>query len=707
MRTSVSKPGGLITLVEFQAVRGILEDFEDFAILADVLNLLSDHVEGNTLTAIADTVNQCFDIFDAVGAAGDLFHKLFRVVDLDHNQSFEKAFLESLIDLGYRLSGTNQATQRLRENLSAHAPRPCAAACSPISDTMVEALQLREPTFADEMDQMLASGTSMDKQNLTRVFGTITSNLEKVFAHSDQQVIRLSRLLTRLRSFGPKCFDLLLDDWLETWLQADPSKNNPISLAPMICSKVSSLGAILTLAIRLVDRSRGDICGNAELALGTLSLITDAFSEKTALAEYRRYRLQDQAQSFLQTSPMSALAIIHDVVIACDSKDTVTQRRAECQIQSDAVKAMVKVIILQQPEMVSPSNPALVDGSLDSAMQKAVSRILRPGDLRDPTCPDSRARITTVLDNISDFNSYLAHLELQTILDSCTTTLEDSSAALSKLVVERAQALKAGQSELLTYLVSGLSADQKFQVREQAQREIFAWLIGDESLPVGRNGATSVLTAVAEAASPGIPIAETSAVMEKMAGVLTNLLPSPSLDSSETILETQSNPRLQRIEILLRLLVIHNAGIQHPKASQPVLFQLLISLSLLLTQPSFPPSSTLSNRIFDVLILLSDSLCDDTRSRCIRSLRDHHRTQDPRLRFIFGYSDSVESEWLQLVAKAPLANESRPERAAAAVPHSKPYPLRRWEMMQDATPVATESDTSLSLSLFSSRKSVL
>ena len=38
---------------------------------------------------------------------------------------------------------------------------------------------------------------------------------------------------------------------------------------------------------------------------------------------------------------------------------------------------------------------------------------------------------------------------------------------------------------------------------------------------------------------------------------------------------------------------------------------------------------------------------------------------------------------------------------------SLPFPLRRWEMVQDATPIIGENDTCLSLSLFGARKSVL
>jgi len=708
MKQSSNRLGTFITPAEFQIIRRVLEGVEDFAILADVLNLLSDsdRVEGQILTAVTDTVNQHFDVFNAIGAASDLFRKLFHNVELDDGQDFEDAYLESLIDLGCRLTDTDQAMRRLRKELSAHAPRPSAAICSPISDTMVEALQLTEPTFADEMDQMLASGTSIDKQNLTRVFGTIISHLEKSFDDSSHLVIRFSRLLSRLRGFGPKLFDALLDGWLQNWLQAESLRDFSISLAPMICSKVSSLGAILGSVIRVMDTTGGDQCYKENLVLDTLALVTSASSGNINVLEYRSYRLLNQVQSVVRTSPTSILAIIRGAADACDSKDDSTQRRAKTQIQSDVVKDLAHAILLQQPEPASRSSPAMIEFYLNPAMQTAIGRTLHLNEPGDTIRSEPRDRVMSILNNVSDFNISLAHLELKMILASSTSASEDSSVTLSKIMIERASATADGRVDLLAYLVSELSANQAIPVRERAENEVLAWAVGNSRMTsVECNGPISALMAIIEATAFCVPNAETWPLLEKIVEALANLLPSLQPDSGHADPGAESNQGLQRVEVLLRMLVVHRSGIQQPKSSQTPLFHLLMSLSLLLIHPLLTSSPTISNRIFDVLTLLSDSLPENTRVRCIRSLRDHHRIRDPRLKFIFGYSDTVESEWLQLTTKTPSTAESRLE--GATVTHSKPYPLRRWEMMQDATPVATENDTSLSLTLFGSRKSVL
>lgn len=132
-----------------------------------------------------------------------------------------------------------------------------------------------------------------------------------------------------------------------------------------------------------------------------------------------------------------------------------------------------------------------------------------------------------------------------------------------------------------------------------------------------------------------------------------------------------------------------------------------MTLSLLLTHDSLKPLQSLSEHVLDVLTVLTDSLSDDIRSQCIRLLRDQYRTRDPRLLFLFGYSENAEGEWLQLMTNSLSASTAKNEGLVGANESTQPFPLRKWEMMQDTTPLVTENDTSLSLALFGARKTVL
>jgi len=156
------------------------------------------------------------------------------------------------------------------------------------------------------------------------------------------------------------------------------------------------------------------------------------------------------------------------------------------------------------------------------------------------------------------------------------------------------------------------------------------------------------------------------------------------------------------IDILLRLLIIHQPRSAQARASPAIQSRLLLTLATLLTLPGLSQDFSLSTHVFDALALFTDSITDDVRAHCIRVLRDEHKTADPRLRFVFGYSDIVDGEWLQLVS--PFMSEGK---RGGVKPTVHPFQLRKWEMMQDATPVAGENDTSLSLGLFGARKAVL
>lgn len=691
----------LVTLEQFHAVRRILEDAEDLAILADVLNILSDEVQGPILTAVADTVNHYFDAFNAIGAASEIFRKLFlRVEESQGPQVLQKSFLESLIDLAYRLSNTAQEVQRLRNAMVALLPTLSAIAFSPISDNMVEAVQTAEPTFADEMEHMLAGGTSMDKQTLSRVFGTITGHLETSFEEPSQSGIRISQLLARLRRFGPKIFDVLLKGWLQKWLRSDLQVNPAIILSSMICSKVVSLKVVLNSAAHLLSLE-SDRFNKASLALDVLDMIIAASSGPMLIVDYRGYRLPDQVRRVVRMSPGSITALLCVVVETCRATDFSLHTRARARVEDLSVRNLIETLVLQQP-----STPREVTSALPNTdLQTAFWEVLNQAHLGDSSQLDQHSRMSSLLNNLSDFNLPLVQLELRAVL-SDTRVSEKAEETLSDIIVERASASKEGCVDLWARLVSELPVVQAASVREKAETQMICLgVTRTDTTLTGYGDKTRLdgLAAIVEAAGFSIPDAETSPFLDQIADGLSMICSSPQPDKCQhEHNESNLDYMFQSIDVLISLLIIHQSTIQHPRFSQSALVQILISLSRLLIHPILASHPTLPNYVFDTLALLSDSFSDDTRIRCIRTLRDHYHSQDPRLRFIFGYATTVNNEWLQLVTKSSTMTESKSESATI-----HPYSLRKWEMMQDATPVSTENDTSLSLTLFGARKSVL
>lgn len=700
-KRSSSAAYSIVNLEQFHKLRHILEDLMEFTVLADVMSLISNGVEDPTLAAIIDTVHYYFDVFNAIGAAEDLFRKVHQRVEMRSQRDFDLGFLESLIDLAARFSETDQEIRRLRQAISAQAPKPSAAACSPISDTMVEAVQSSEPTFADEMDQMLVNGTSMDKQTLTRIFGTIIIHYERSLDVSSHLVNRHSHLLACLRGFGPRTFDLLLNDWLHRWLPAGGSTRFSMSLAPMICSKVISLKTILNAVQRIMD-GENDPCRKADLALQTIDFISETSSGNMTNTGLPSYRIYGQLHELVQKSPDSILAVLRAVSEARKAGDVPTGARADKRARSREVQNLAQSIVLQQTQLIEEANPATDSSHLDIDLQIAIGSILHSGRLMGVTGSGLHDQVVSIFQNISDFNMSMSQLEFKAVLALNRPSLEDCTHLLSEIVIEQASTASLDHIRLWQCLLSGISKEQAFSIREKAEAQVLN-VLNDDNDDVNETGTRIIpsLLLIIEASSFSSPSPESSPLIERVGDGLSALLPSNNSDKVQL-----QKVQLRHLDVLLRLLVVHQSTIQHPRYPQNTLFHLLLSLSLLLIHSALDPHPAYTCRIFDVLSLLTDTLCADTRSRCIRSLRDHYRNRDPRLRFIFGYSESTDNEWLQLEMKASQGTETKPEGTAIAS-STKPYVLRPFEMMQDATPFPTENDTSLSLTLFGSKKSVL
>ena len=167
------------------------------------------------------------------------------------------------------------------------------------------------------------------------------------------------------------------------------------------------------------------------------------------------------------------------------------------------------------------------------------------------------------------------------------------------------------------------------------------------------------------------------------------------------------------VKIIIRLIVIHQNRLRQPNVPLTLLSQILVDLSLLMINPTLNCYPTLVTDIFDAIAVLSDSLTFESRLLCIYTIRDQHQLRDPRLQFLIGYSNDIEGDRLHLVTNVSPStstftpnsnfyNANKPNTTA-----SIPLSLRKWEMVQDATPMVGENDTSLSLSLFGARKAIL
>lgn len=167
------------------------------------------------------------------------------------------------------------------------------------------------------------------------------------------------------------------------------------------------------------------------------------------------------------------------------------------------------------------------------------------------------------------------------------------------------------------------------------------------------------------------------------------------------------------IPLLLSFITLQASAFEATKLGHETRAKAILALSALLLElqaldTSKESVTTLIEQTFDLALYLVDSLPDDVRQQCIRSLRD--TVSNPRISYLFSIAANP-SEWLVLSQKekrAPIPpGLSGPEaRAMMGMEKEKitPFTLRRWEMLGEPTPNVGENDTSLSLTLFGARR---
>jgi mediator of RNA polymerase II transcription subunit 12 len=267
---------GSITSTQFCFIRSILEDIHDYSILADVIKLLSSADQPELCASLFDTLNHHFDIFEIIGAANpcmDLFlarYKLSR-----SQQKTSEAMVQSLLDACTRFPKLADTVKILRHDLIQHRQATAVSACSPVSDHMVDMTQSRDMTFAEDMEKALASGTSIDKPTLIRLFEALSGRIEESWQDSKSSSRSLAILLAKLQTFGSTLLNELLSNWLSRTLGMTRRPSLLIVLSPLVESGCIDIQQIIRstkefLAVNLVD----DLLQRSLLIVEVLQLLT-------------------------------------------------------------------------------------------------------------------------------------------------------------------------------------------------------------------------------------------------------------------------------------------------------------------------------------------------------------------------------------------------------------------------------------------------
>ncbi|KAL8675255.1 MAG: hypothetical protein Q9168_000376 [Polycauliona sp. 1 TL-2023] len=703
-------PDSILDESELGSVLAVLESLEDFRAMGDFLSFHSKSPQPQTLTSIAVTVSHYLDIFQACCTADTIFMQLMQQHTKLNNTPGYLGLIEALIDLAECLPNRSRDTRSLRKHREKHASKSSVAACSPISEHMAEAIQTEHSGLSlpctDDIEQLLASGTSMDKQLLRHVFGLIWKRFENGIAESIPSGFAEAVLLTRLRPFDPTAFTEMTIWRVDEVLASGSRVAHQAMCIAMVCAKVMTFEKVLNRMLQALQQALSPSV-QSELLAGILDCLTLGRRRASSSTSHLYYRFYAQQQRALRDlSPATVSLLQHILAFAYKSPEDSPLNICKL-LQKPAFMALLRRLPESNQEGKDIFREIFGPGLMEEGAVQTFCRLASPSAIGDDQgSKDDRLRV--LFDNVTQSNLSFCELSLEAILVSRRTMDENAAPMLVLVTLEMLPFSSTRKITQWVSIINGLPPQQKQAIGDQAETEIFV-LLSNTPQPSTTDFSKKVdclLSLVGVADYSVHTTVSATRIITQVHNAIVRLSASPLLSESGPDSKAgikNSEPSTEPLEYVklyavLRLLHIHHTAFCTPNVSEDALTKLLVQLGLLLGLPWLDTDTYLSIDICDFLTVISDLVSATIQARCIRVFQRQHRWKDSRLLYIFASSDNEENTWLQLSAGTP--GSTRP-------PALHPFPIRKWETLQDATPLMTQNDTSISMSLFGAKKSVL
>ncbi|KAJ9155458.1 Transcription mediator subunit Med12 [Pleurostoma richardsiae] len=740
------KEGPEISNTTFNTVRSILEAAEDFRTLGDYLRSVSKVSNVLILASCVDTLNLYLPVMAASGIATELFDTLMgRLKAIVEGQGIAaRPLLSSLADLAPKFPGQEALGSQLKQDLARSDRSTAVDACSPVSDNMAGRLQDNEGELHEEIEKLLMNGTSLDRNTMTRLFQTVTSRLQGCWDKPNERLRAYSVLLTRLRLFDPQTFDSIMMRWVYQ-IRNSPQRPPALELFPLLVS-VGCLSIPIILATACSDTLAAGGAANrlnpgalpsasaahqstrpSRYAQEIIQLLTRAPTPNEILTPEECYRftiLQAEAPKTHLNELVTLVRVALAEYSTCQNRGDIADLPLDDPATRTLLMGLLRSLVMIDSTAVSR---ALGVKSLDASVGQVIDSITT--GLLVPTAElGAKISFDQVLGLANDFTLPFCQLKLSLGLATGDANNADSQDRLQSHVELFAKAMDhaiESRNIAWTGMLPCLSPEITQHLKNRAQARLF------EILPSVRAPSSSeqtrqmaenllaVVDTIIRGGSMGRPPQLIPAMVEKLSDMWEILAHGEAGLKREVI--------ARWLPLLLDFLTLHTSNFDSSKPSNEVrakaaltLAGILLELDALLSLPDFAAAAAaLPQRVFDLALLLVDSVADDVRAQCVRALRD--ATGDARVRYIFSFAASP-SEHLMLAHKdkdrdAGKASGERPRgtgllgvnalawQQAQQVPDRlSVFTIRRWEVLNEPTPNVGENDTSLSLTLFDAVK---
>lgn len=754
----------------FTAVRTILESAEDFQTMAEFMKNITSMSNVELLASCTDTLNLHLATLAALGIAGSLFDVLMgRLKSIVEEQGIAaRPLLASLAMLAPRFPGHETLGIQLKQDLIRSDRSTAVDACSPVSDNMAARLQDDEGELHEEIEKLLMNGTSMDRSTMNRLFGTVISKLHVCWDKADDRQRAYSTLLTRLRLFDAQHFDSLMTKWI-LQIRNSPSRPAILEIFPLLvsvgCLSIAIILATTGDAVSAASRPNPGLSVRppgaqpSKYAQEVLEMMTVPPSPQGLLTTDELYRFKIMQAQTPKSHLNEMVSLVRNALTefsTCRSRGEVEVLPLANQTMQNRLMGLLGTLVLTDSSAVSKAlSVKTVDPTVGKLIDDITTRLLLP-----TIAPGTQITFDQVLGLTNEFTLPFCQLKLSQGLGYLESAHSDSQDRMQSHVELFAKAMdNAIDARNITWtgMLPCLSPEITQHLKNRAQARFFdllpslktpppAYQTLEQSVSMAESLVT-VIDTIIRGGSMGRPPQLVPVMVDRLAD-LWELLGSGEVATRTAVLA-------HWLPLMLSLLTLHTATFDTSKPSNEVrakallvlsgLLQELDSLSpLALSGTALPPHypACLSQRIFDLALVLVDNLADDARLQCVRVLRE--ATGDPRLRYLFSFMPNP-NENLMLAHKdkpttagyATQQPSSQTQSADGSQSQSQPqqpqqpqrrgtgflgansnawqwqasqperlstFTYRRWEILNVPTQNVGENDTSLSMTLFDAIK---
>jgi mediator of RNA polymerase II transcription subunit 12 len=730
----------------FTSVRTLLESMGDFSMLSAVIKTCTVVTNPELLGACGDAINANLPIFLAMGSGAELFNILLeRLKGVSQQQGLiSRPLLAAMSHLAKRMPARGELAKQLRQELLLNDRSNAIDACSPVSDNMLPQTQANEGEFSEEIDKLLASGNRIDHPTMNRLFRTIIPKLEAGWAKMDDCRRVFASSLTKMRVFDPQHFDKLMADWVShvRYLQTRPLL---VDLFPLLisvgCLNVSTL---VHTANSSPPTSSDSGQGSAVYFQELLQLLLIKLPKSAPLTPDESYHFSIHQQAAASEDPNAFLSLIRHAVMeygnARANASPLTLPLDNLVMQNHIMESLRHLVVVDSVAVSEAFSMKTMPAEAAELVCRLISKMLVPGG-DEPI----QASFDQILGLANELTLPFCQLKLNFDLlmsESSLSSSEDQTTSRFELFANAMdRALDAGNI-MWTSMLPCLSSDIAQHLKNLAQGRLLS-IIPSLKNPQ-RADATSTdlirmaenLLGVIEAISAGQPPQQSAMVTGTLIQKLSDMLEIVASKEEDT-LPLRAVVLANWLPVMMRLLLLHTAVSEStatPSSSNPTSNRppalvhheprarlLYLLCGLLVEFQSLPQQEAgkLSQKIFDLAILIADTLPEDLRNQCAKhilltpgSMASTNLSSDQRLFYILSTPQLGAADNLVLSHKEKNAVPQSSGRAVVAMyglgpaqpERLTPFVLRRWEMLSESTPNVGENDTSLSLGLFESIK---